>query len=592
MTNSPHIQHWLKQRQQTPCHRQLLVIAGEQSYCQNQAQSIVEQLSLKRQIWVGNTNACEGVNPPQTSFISAGQYHQFLGNECDAVIYNAFDGLRANALAALSGTLVQHGLMILLCPPLAEWPTYADPQKAQRISYGFVELAQHSHFVSWLVRHIQADAHCALLSAIEFTGKNKLLTPDATLATPPYKTKEQQQAVAAIIDSVNGPDSAPLIISADRGRGKSSALGIAAAQLLQNGAQRIMVTAPLFSSTAQLFSHAQRLLDDSKQHKQALTWMNKGIENSIEKGIDKTIEFQPVDRILAELPSADVLLVDEAAAIPAPLLQQLCEHYSNIVFASTIHGYEGSGRGFEIRFKQYLAQHFKEYETLHIQQPIRWQADDPLEAFWFKALLLKFDLCQQPYQPQLTLECEFISQQQCLDDPELLAQVFSLLVNAHYQTTPDDMVRLLDAPDCRLYVLKQNESLLGAAIIHLEGGETLSELADAICAGERRVKGHLLAQNLGLYFNHNQWVKRRYWRIVRIAILPEHQQQGLGQQFLQKLTELALAQQVTLGTAFGATDKLIRFWQKAGFEIIRHGEKRDASSGTTSVIMLNNKQTP
>ncbi|WP_416305905.1 tRNA(Met) cytidine acetyltransferase TmcA [Neptunicella sp. SCSIO 80796] len=562
------IDQWLDERINAPCQRQLVVIHAEQDWARQQALAILDKLNLTRSLWCGNS----ADNQP---YIQAKQYHQHLGREYQALVYNAYDGLRANALAALSGVVAQQGLMIIICPPLGKWADFNDPQKPERISFGYTTEARHSLFVKWLKQHIEQDNDVVLISQEHFRGHNVPLHKQLQQVTSPYKTLDQQHAVEAILTLVDQSNPAPLVITADRGRGKSSALGIAAAQLLNNGHQRILVTAPIFASVSQLFQHAEEGLPGSEQQRQALILGHQ------------RIEFQPVDRILAEQPQADILMIDEAASIPAPLLQALTRHYSKIVFSTTIHGYEGSGRGFEIRFKGYLQHHFPAYQRLHLQQPIRWQTGDPLEKFWFDTLLLKSVDSQTSYQAGQDLQVELIDQPSLASNPKLLTQIFCLLINAHYQTTPDDLVRMLDAPDQQVFVLRQQNHLLGAALANLEGTEILRPLAVAISEGKRRVKGHLLPQNLAMNFGRHDLVCYQYLRIIRIAIAPEFQFQGLGQYFIRQLTQHARKKRYDfIGSSFGASPQLLAFWSKAGFHLVRQGQKKDASSGEFSAFML------
>ncbi|WP_438864281.1 tRNA(Met) cytidine acetyltransferase TmcA [Neptunicella sp.] len=562
------IDQWLEERLNVPCQRQLVVIHDQQDWARQQTQSILTRLNLNHCLWCGN-------NADKHPYIQAKQYHQHLGREYQALVYNAYDGVRANALAALSGVVAQQGLMIIICPPLTQWADFDDPQKTERISFGYAPQAGHSLFIAWLKQHIEQDDYVVLINQRDFCGTNMPLQKPVQKIDAPYKTTDQQQAVEAILAQAKSPSPQPLVITADRGRGKSSALGIAAAQLIHSGYQRIVVTAPIFASVSQLFQHAQSGLPGCEQQRQSLRLG------------EKRVEFQPVDRILAELPSADIVMVDEAAAIPAPLLQALTRHYANIVFSTTIHGYEGSGRGFEIRFKGYLQQHFPDYQTLHLQHPIRWQRGDPLERFWFNTLLLNSLEMPTSYIPEQALQVELIEQSSLVNHPALLAQVFSLLINAHYQTTPDDLVRILDAPDQQLFVLRQHDHLLGAALVNLEGGEFLRPLAVDVAEGKRRVKGHLLPQNLGMNFNRHDLVCYRYLRINRIAIQPEYQFQGLGQYLITQLSRYARKQGYDfIGSSFGANPQLLAFWYKAGFYLVRQGNKKDASSGEYSAFVL------
>ncbi|GAB3021824.1 GNAT family N-acetyltransferase [Bowmanella dokdonensis] len=545
----------------------MLVISGEPDWAISQAQTVLYRLKLTCHLWVGEGAADN---------IQANQYRQYLGREYQALIYNAFDGLRASALAALSGAVLQSGLMILLCPDLQEWPTYQDPQKAQRISYGYLSQASHSHFVAWLIQRINNDPAVAFYSKEGFNGTNVPLLPfSEALQHSLSKTATQQKAVDSILNIVSAEKPDALVITADRGRGKSSALGIASAQLLEQG-KEVLLCAPVVSAVEQVFAMAKTLYPRAEESRLTLT------------GAHSSMSFQPVDRILAEQPVADILLVDEAAAIPAPLLKALCERYSKVVLSTTIHGYEGSGRGFEIRFKPYLREKHPNHDTLHLLQPIRWQQGDPLEAFWFSCLLMTKSRYQQVAVPNESISYQWFRGKELVHSPELLHQAFELLVNAHYQTTPDDLVRILDAPDQRLYLLTSDGNVLAAAQINWEGNKALDEIATEVVKGKRRVKGHLLPQRLGFIFKDAASTKQRYWRIVRIAVQPELQHQGLGGKLLRQIEADARDLKLDfLGSSFAASEDMLKFWQKAGYQLVHLGDKKDASSGEVSALVLN-----
>ena len=74
-------------------------------------------------------------------------------------------------------------------------------------------------------------------------------------------TFDQQSAVDAIIRVVTGRAKRPLVIRSDRGRGKSSSLGIAVAELFQGGlCRRIAITAPRAEAVEAAFRRVQTLM--------------------------------------------------------------------------------------------------------------------------------------------------------------------------------------------------------------------------------------------------------------------------------------------------------------------------------------------
>ncbi len=61
---------------------------------------------------------------------------------------------------------------------------------------------------------------------------------------------------------------------------------------------------------------------------------------------------------------------------------------AHLAFATTARGYEGTGRGFLLRFVRWLEQRPEPVDHLRLDTPIRFAPDDPVERFTFEALLL------------------------------------------------------------------------------------------------------------------------------------------------------------------------------------------------------------
>ena len=565
MTLPTKLIHWLNQRQSAVCHRQLLVFSGQEQWAIESTLNLLNQYCSNNILWVGNGQV-------EQQQIEIKNYRAKLGHEYDHVILNSYSGFRANAVMALSGTIKAQGLMIIICPELSKWPSYADPEHKNRISFGYQEKIKGSFFIQYLTSCIKADSSVAILTADGFSGESY------QVAIPPQETQyaEQNIAVESICKVALGHRNRPLVLTADRGRGKSSSLGIAAAKLMQSTTKTLWLSAPRIQNVEQVFKQIRRLLPDAIFTKNVVTYQSS------------SLTFKPVDRLLLDNNTVDLLLVDEASAIPVHLLSELAKKYSRIVYSSTVHGYEGSGRGFEMRFLKRLKQLKPNFKHLNLQQPIRWHHQDHLEQFWFKTMF-------QGDMPNLHLNeptdnlinyCH-ISKSQLLDNKSLLSNIFSLLIEAHYQTSQDDLQRLLDAPEMECFIVTKGSTLLGVAQIVEEGGEPLTKIADKISDCSRRVKGHLVAQNIASSYNNSLFLEARQWRISRIAIAPTVQNQGLGQLLVDFVEQQAIQKNIKfLTTSFGCNSQILNFWNKCKFLLIKLGAKPEVSSGEHSGICI------
>lgn len=556
---------WFEQRQTNPCHRQLLVISGSQSWAEATVKALTNQQNIESALWVGKQ---------QEDFdtIDIKDFRTKLGQEYDWLILDCFSGFRASAAMALSGTIKAQGTMLIICPELADWPTYEDPEQLNRTSFGFHKNLLSSRFIQYLTSSFKEDRSVAVLTAERFTGDI------CTFPLPfePATYEEQKQAVSAVCKVAQGRNNRPLVLTADRGRGKSSALGIAAAALMQSATTTIWLTAPHIRNVEQVFSHSLRLLPDANFDKNKVRYQSSALI------------FKPIDLLLLEQNLPDLLFIDEASAIPVHILLKLAQKFTRIVFSSTVHGYEGSGRGFEIKFKQQLLKLRPEYKSLHISQPIRWYSEDVLERFWFSTLFYQSKL-ENNALPILNgpVECRYISQTELLADKQILAEVFSLLLDAHYQTSPDDLQRLLDSPEIKCFVLTQGNSVIGVAQLIEEGGEYLHEYSEQIAANSKRVKGHLVAQNIAASYDHAEFCRAKQWRVSRIAIKASHQRKGHATTLLKYIENLAKKEKVSfLTVAFGASPSLLPIWHQLGYLPVKISLKPEVSSGEHSCIHI------
>ncbi|WP_051902134.1 GNAT family N-acetyltransferase, partial [Photobacterium sanctipauli] len=396
-------------------------------------------------------------------------------------------------------------------------------------------------------------------------------------------TQCQSDAIAAVRRVVTGHRKRPVVITADRGRGKSAAMGLAAASLLQARKIKIAVTAPSFESAKTIFRHVAERFD-----------MPFSCQRQLAVGLG-VIDFVSPDMLLSGAVDADFVIVDEAAAIPAPLLSAMLDRFNRIVFSSTVHGYEGTGRGFAVKFRQILDTKMPHWRSVELAEPVRWANDDPLENWVFQALLFaaplpEVDSASPPEQGNEThnrlklVACtsRALEKQELLSDELLLTQVFGLLVNAHYQTSPADLVAMLDDDKLSVIATFYQGSLVGCCLVMAEGGLD-EKLAEQVQHGTRRIKGHLLAQSMAAHLGLAQGAVQRCGRIMRIAVHPELQQQGIGQVLLQYTATWAQAHFDYLGTSFGYVPELLQFWHKAGYRPVRLGLKKDAASGYQSL---------
>ena len=481
-----------------------------------------------------------------------------LGHEFDVVVFDALVSICPDSLGISIGTIKAGGLLVLCMPILIADDLWM--KRFRKVTYDYVTETEGFYKVE------QGDI--LPLISIPEQVVNDLKN---------CERGDQLKAVEAIYKVVYGHRRRPLVLSADRGRGKSAALGIAAARLLRDGKRNILVSAPSLAIAATVFKHASLLLPEATVSEGLICLL--GAE----------IRFIAPDALIKTTAVVDLLLVDEAAAIPSVMLEKMLEQYSRIIFSTTLHGYEGTGQGFSVRFKQLLDQRSPGWRAYHLDKPIRWLEDDQLEAMSFDALLLNAEPVQKKLVLTATIEqcvLEKLDREYLIENDSLLRELFGLMVLAHYRTRPSDLKILIDHEGMSIYVVRYQGHIVGSAWVVNEGGLS-AYVAQGVYQGERRLAGHLLPQSLISHAGLKSAGTLRYRRLVRIVVHPELQRRRLGTALIERVFDDCVEDNIDLlGASFGAEVGLIEYWHHADFRAVRLGSQRDDVGGCHSMMMM------
>jgi tRNA(Met) cytidine acetyltransferase len=546
-----------------PARRRLVLASSDQHWGERWLLGQLDEADLSATLWIAERA------PAGVQAIRSARVTQCLGSEYRLLVCNAHQGFHPDAVAAAAGTLRGGGDCVLLIPPLETWSGFADPDKARFAAYPRALSDMNGGFLARLLRCWRE--HPATQTVTPSSPLTVRLAPAAVGSFQP--TDAQWAAVAAVERVAHGHARRPLVLTADRGRGKSTVLGIAAARLLIGGLPRITVVAPHRAAAETLFRHAL-----------AEAGIGPRAPGDV-RVAGGTLRF----RLPAEcIDDADglpgLLLVDEAAAIPVGVLQRLLEVGNRLVFASTVHGYEGSGRGFDIRFRALLSEAMPQWRGLHLKEPLRWASDDPLEAALNRGFLLDVELTAPPAHAALSIQR--VEPAVLAGQESLLRSTFALLVNAHYQTRPSDLRQLLDNPDVHLWLASRGDVVVGVLLCCAEGGFDPG-MAEQVLSGRRRPRGHLLAQSLAVHAGLDEVLGQRVLRVQRIAVHPQMRREGLGRGLLDVCAAWAEEHRFDLlGCAFAADSPLLGFWRALHFTPARLGARVDPASAAHSLFLL------
>lgn len=413
------------------------------------------------------------------------------------------------------------------------------------------------------------------------------------------KTVDQAKALLTFVDAIAEKTlRSTVTLTAARGRGKSAALGVAIAAAIAHGYSNIFITSPSPENLKTLFEFVFKGFDalnyldhvDYTIIQSTNPDFNKAIVRvNVHRQHRQTIQYiQPQDAYT--LGQAELLVIDEAAAIPLPLVRKLMGPYL-VFMASTINGYEGTGRSLSLKLIQQLRDQSRgiskpsagkddlsngtttangdstrpggrTLREITLSEPIRYAQGDSVEKWLNKVLCLDATLpssklniqgCPHPSKCELLhVNRDTLFSFHPVSE-KFLQQMIALYVASHYKNSPNDLQLMSDAPAHQLFVLvppidddsPRLPEPLCVIQVALEGQISKQSVLNSLSRGQR-ADGDLIPWLVSQQFQDDEFAGLSGARIVRIATNPDYINMGYGTQALKFLTEFYQGQYVNL----------------------------------------------
>uniref|UniRef100_A0A8B9FYS5 RNA cytidine acetyltransferase n=1 Tax=Amazona collaria TaxID=241587 RepID=A0A8B9FYS5_9PSIT len=574
---------------------------------------------LQKKIKSGTLNIKE--DDPFELFIAAtnirycyyNETHKILGNTFGMCVLQDFEALTPNLLARTVETVEGGGIVVILLRTMnslkqlytmtmdvhSRYRTEAHQDVIGRFNERFIlSLASCKNciVIDDQLNILPISSHIANITPVppQSQVSNHLRPQDVELKelkeslqdTQPVgvlvdgcKTLDQAKAVLKFIEAISEKTlQSTVALTAARGRGKSAALGLAIAGAVAFGYSNIFVTSPSPDNLHTLFEFIFKGFD-ALQYQEHLDYeivqslnpeFNKAVVRvNVFKEHRQTIQYiHPADSV--KLGQAELVVIDEAAAIPLPLVKNLLGPYL-VFMASTINGYEGTGRSLSLKLIQQLRQQSAQTQItmtaenkstataklasarmLHeisLHESIRYAPGDPVEK-WLNDLLCLDCLnitriisgcplpeaCDLYYVNRDTLFCYHRASE------VFLQRLMALYVASHYKNSPNDLQMLSDAPAHHLFCLlppvppTQNSlpEVLAVVQVCMEGEISRQSIMNSLSRG-KKASGDLIPWTISEQFQDPDFGGLSGGRVVRIAVHPDYQGMGYGSRALTLL---------------------------------------------------------
>ena len=523
-----------------------------------------------------------------------------LGTNYDFVVVDLSYGISPNDLGKITGIVKGNGILVFLAPSLSEFEKMFTKFHEMVLVDPFTKKDIRHIFNRWFVKKMKE--HCGIFliennellhfkeceANYEKQRKEKVefkkdIPENLKNTINLCATMDQINAIFSLLEFLNSDEKA-FILTAHRGRGKSALLGIFLSHILKEKKIKVVITSLEKNNVLELAKFLKKGLE-----KDGFSFSLKKFFNGDKIKLPNGASIRYALPFKALRKKADLIVVDEAASIPVNILFQLLKKEAKVIYSTTIHGYEGSGRSFNLRFLKSLKEKNVPFKEFNMIQPIRYSETDPIEKWLFDVLLLDVEVPEiKPEEVDLK-NLRYVKpdiESLVFENEKLLREMFAVFVTAHYRNNPNDFGFICDAPHHEVRILLDGKGRVVCSLQIAKEGMLERKKAFDLYYGETP-SGNLIPDRLIKHYRDVEFGTMRGYRIVRIAVHPNLMGMGIGSIMLKHLEKEAKKESIDwLGASFGSTEKLLNFWFKNEFFPIHIAPVPNPKTGEHSVIVL------
>ncbi|CAL8078289.1 unnamed protein product [Calicophoron daubneyi] len=504
-------------------------------------------------------------------------------------------------------------LLRLQAVDIAKRPVTAEQEELQKLKVSLTEDGSpFAPLVKLCVTFDQARSLVQFCASLASTNQMSLGSDKSMSKSDPSLAMARSLLDSIGTNQMNVESaSAIVVVTASRGRGKSAALGLGLAAAIETGLPNLYATAPSPENLSTLMQFVVRGLVafGYEEHQDFVATRSTDpnynqaivrIDVHRQKHRQSLVYLTPsemANHLGSGSQQADLVCVDEAAAIPLALVRLFISGPRLVFMASTVNGYEGTGRSLSLKLIKQLRNECKLSDiTLRLQprpplptltgnasipkqenvthlgkglksadtsrvlyevtlsEAIRYANGDPVEA-WLNELLCldcgstlisdipnpnayypPVDQCQLYYVNRDTLFAYHKSTEL------FLHRLMGLYVASHYKNSPNDLQLLSDAPAHHIFCLLapydpesgRVPEILCVLQVCLEGKINKDIILRSLSRGVRP-SGDLIPWTVSQQFCDAKFGELSGARVVRIATHPEYQNLGYGTRALRLL---------------------------------------------------------
>ncbi len=292
----------------------------------------------------------------------------------------------------------------------------------------------------------------------------------------------------------------------------------------------------------------------------------------------ETFRFIPPSEVKTHLDSCDILIIDEAASMHSSLLKTVLHTQSieKILLATTTDGYEGTGQSYRLNF---LAAE-ENCQIIELNHPKRYSPDDEFHLFSQR-------LCQpKPLTKISSLQNDgtFLLSHKELREKQLTLPVFTLLRDAHYRSTPNDLARFYDDSALFVIMIKNHQVIAAAHVLHEQLPERIS-ITDII-NGTRRPKNAMTQQMIIHAYANKSIADSKILRISRIAVDKTQRRKHYASNLIKTIINYGIAHQYDfISTSFSGNKRSLKFWLAQKFIPVRIGLTANKWNDEFAILM-------